>query len=238
MHDLMYVLDRLLDYESDLHIERHSSEYPIVASGAVKGKVGGCFRRPSSTFACVAAARRPTRTARRTTEPNAPSGWSAGARSFCKAPAPALRSQGITFPCSRNVRAASPEACARTVTARTFLLVRICPSRAWIRWFVPNNGGACVKTRRRWFVQASRPAAAKFFSRRVVEAKSGALQLRRDSRRAVRLTDAGHAFLARARQTLQSVTEAREHARLAARGEGGELWFAGCKLHSSAALSA
>ncbi len=62
--------------------------------------------------------------------------------------------------------------------------------------------------------------------------------LARDGRRAVRLTDAGHAFLARARQALQSVAEAREHARLAAGGEGGELRLAGCEVHSPAALSA
>ncbi len=50
-----------------------------------------------------------------------------------------------------------------------------------------------------------------------LERELGVSLLARDGRRAVRLTDAGHAFLARARQTLQSVTEAREHARLAAK---------------------
>ena len=71
-----------------------------------------------------------------------------------------------------------------------------------------------------------------------LERELGVILLMRDGRRAVRLTDAGHAFLARTRQALQSVTEAREHAHLAAKGKGGELRLAGCEVHSPTVLSA
>lgn len=72
----------------------------------------------------------------------------------------------------------------------------------------------------------------------VLERELGVLLLARDGRRAVRLTDAGHAFLSRARQTLECVVAAREDARSAASGEGGALRLAGCEVHSPAALSA
>lgn len=60
-----------------------------------------------------------------------------------------------------------------------------------------------------------------------LERELGVRLLVRDGRQAVRLTDAGHAFLARARQTLACVVASREDARSVASGEGGDLRLAG-----------
>ncbi len=72
---------------------------------------------------------------------------------------------------------------------------------------------------------------------KALEKEVGALLLVRDGRRAVRLTDAGQAFLKHAKGALQKVQAAGDQARQAARGTGGVLRLAGCPVHSPAALN-
>ncbi len=71
-----------------------------------------------------------------------------------------------------------------------------------------------------------------------LEAEVKARLLERDRRRAVSLTDAGHAFLIHARRALQNVEDAGEQARRAARGSAGCLAVAGCALLAAPALGA
>ena len=72
---------------------------------------------------------------------------------------------------------------------------------------------------------------------KALEKEVGVLLLVRDGRRAIRLTDAGHAFLKHAKQALQKVQAAGDQARQAAQGAGGFLRLAGCRVHSPAALN-
>ncbi len=81
----------------------------------------------------------------------------------------------------------------------------------------------------------SRPPLTRQIKR--LEEELGVFLLLRDGRRAVRLTDAGHAFLLQARQALQSVAAAAEGARQAAIGQGGALRLGGCEVHSATALN-
>ena len=81
----------------------------------------------------------------------------------------------------------------------------------------------------------SRPPLTRQIQR--LEAEVGVLLLVRDGRRAVRLTDAGQAFLLQARQALQSVAAAAAGARQAAVGQGGVLRLGGCEVHSAVALN-
>lgn len=69
-----------------------------------------------------------------------------------------------------------------------------------------------------------------------LEAEIKARLLERDRRRAVSLTDAGHAFLIHAKRALQSADEAGECARQAARGTAGCLAVAGCALLAAPVL--
>ena len=70
-----------------------------------------------------------------------------------------------------------------------------------------------------------------------LEEEVGVRLLERGRRRAVSLTDAGHAFLAHAKGALQSVEAAGTHARRAARGTGGRLTVAGCALLAAPVLA-
>ena len=70
-----------------------------------------------------------------------------------------------------------------------------------------------------------------------LEKEVGVILLVRDGRRAIRLTDAGRAFLKHAKQALQKVQAAGDQARQAARGAGGVLCLAGCTVHSPAVLN-
>lgn len=72
---------------------------------------------------------------------------------------------------------------------------------------------------------------------KALEREVGVLLLVRDGRQAVRLTEAGHAFLKHAKQALQKVQAAGDHARRAAQGADGVLRLAGCPAHSPVALS-
>ncbi len=72
---------------------------------------------------------------------------------------------------------------------------------------------------------------------KALERELGVLLLMRDGRQAVRLTDAGHAFLKHAKLALQKVQAAGDHARQAAQGAGGVLRLAGCPVHSPVALN-
>ncbi len=72
---------------------------------------------------------------------------------------------------------------------------------------------------------------------KALERELGVLLLMRDGRQAIRLTDAGHAFLKHAKLALQKVQAAGDHARRAAQGDGGVLRLAGCPVHSPAALN-
>ncbi len=71
-----------------------------------------------------------------------------------------------------------------------------------------------------------------------LEAEIGARLLERDRRRAVSLTDAGHAFLIHAKRALRSVNDAGEYARQAAHGTAGCLAVAGCALLAAPVLGA
>ena len=81
----------------------------------------------------------------------------------------------------------------------------------------------------------SRPPLTRQIQR--LEEELGVLLLLRDGRRAVCLTDAGHAFLLQARQALRHVAAAAEGARQAAAGRGGVLRLGGCEAHSATALN-
>ncbi len=67
---------------------------------------------------------------------------------------------------------------------------------------------------------------------KALEDEVGVRLLERERRRAIRLTDAGRAFLDQARQALQTVEAAGKHARRAATGGDGPLRLAGCPTHS------
>lgn len=71
-----------------------------------------------------------------------------------------------------------------------------------------------------------------------LEVEVGARLLDRDRRRAVSLTDAGHAFLIHAKRALQSVSDASEYALQAAHGAAGCLAVAGCALLAAPVLGA
>ena len=81
----------------------------------------------------------------------------------------------------------------------------------------------------------SRPPLTRQIKR--LEEELGVLLLLRDGCRAVRLTDAGQAFLLHARRALQHVAAAAEDARQAAVGQGGVLRLGGCEVHSVTALN-